>query len=44
MAFMPYLQKQNPNKDTAEYNANEFPAILSEVQTRNNGECQRIEY
>jgi hypothetical protein len=44
MAIMPCLQKQDPNKDTAEYNTNEFSAILPEMQTRNNGERKRIEY
>ena len=41
---MPRLQKQNPDTDKTGHNTNEFPIVLSQMQTRNLSECPTTEY
>jgi len=44
MATMSCLQAKHPDKATAGHDHAELPAVLSEMQAENSGECPTIEY
>ncbi len=41
---MPYLHGQNSDADSRGHDANQLPAVLSEVQAGNAGEREKTEY